>query len=240
MLLRLRNSVASMTAMSRAQERTANNLANAGTIGFKRNRAFVEVLNEHIDSDGGPHSNRAIHEYVDFSGGRMEHTGNRFDLAIDGEGFFVLSDAEGGQNRYTRAGRFSLDADGMLRSPTGLQVEGEDGPIQIPMDAGDVEVKSDGTIAVDGQQVGRVSVVTFEDLTVLERMSGSEFKVTEETEPVEAEVSLRQGYVELSNAEPLEAMTGMIKHLRVFEMQQRMLRSTDENLSQSIRQLGRF
>lgn len=239
MLLRLRNSVASMTAMSMAQERTANNLANAGTLGYKRERAFVEVLNEHIDTDGGPHSNRAVRQYVDFSQGPMEQTGNRFDLAIEGEGFFVLSEADSGDMSYTRAGRFRLDEAGMLVSPSGKHVEGEGGPIQIPLDARQVEFRSDGTLMIDGAQAGMLTMVKFDDPSVLTRQSGSEF-TADEVEPSETTALLRQGFVEKSNAEPIEAMTGMIKHLRLFEMQQRMLKGTDENLSQSVRSLGRF
>lgn len=239
MLLRLQNSVSAMTGMVREQERTANNLANAGTIGFKRDRAFQEVLSQHIDADGAPQSTRATRQYVDFGAGVMEKTGNRFDLAIEGEGFFVLSNEETGENRYTRAGRMNLDDEGLLRSPSGLVVEGEDGPIQIPLDAASVEIRADGFVEADGQNIGKIMLVTFEDLDKLERRSGVEFAAPD-MEPVESDARLKQGFVEKSNADPLEAMTGMIKHLRLFEMQQRLLRSTDENLSQSIRQIGRF
>ena len=169
----------------------------------------------------------------------MEQTGNTFDLALDGEGFFALSDPESGETRYTRAGRFSLDDEGMLRAASGLQVEGQDGPVQIPLDARNVEIKSDGTVAVDGAAIGKISVVTFEDLSVLQRQSGAEFTAGE-AEAIDAPAEVKQGYVESSNVAPIEAMTGMIKHLRIFEMQQRMLRSTDENLSQAVRSLGRF
>ena len=228
-----------MTGMVREQERTANNLANAGTVGFKQDRAFVEVLSEQIDADGAPRSSRETHQFVDFSQGVMEQTGNRFDMAIDGDGFFVLSNEETGEIRYSRAGRMNLDQDGMLRSASGLLVEGEDGPVQIPLDAGEVEIKSDGYVMADGQTIGKLSLVTFEDKSALERKSGVEFSAVD-MEPIESEGSIRQGYVEKSNADPLQSMTGMIEHLRLFEMQQRLLRSTDENLSQSVRQLARF
>ena len=239
MLLRLRNSVASMTGMTHAQERTANNLANAGTLGYKRERAFVEVLNEHIDVNGGPHSNRATHQYVDFEAGEMEQTGNRFDFALEGDGFFALTDQDSGETSYTRAGRFRLDDNGMLLSSSGKHVEGEGGPIQIPLEAKTVEFKADGTLMIDGVQAGKLSVVTFEDKSVLERRAAAEFS-SGENESIESTATVHQGFVEHSNAEPLEAMTGMIKHLRLFELQQRMLKGTDENLSQSIRSLGRF
>jgi flagellar basal-body rod protein FlgF len=239
MLLRLRNSVASMTGMSRAQERTANNLANAGTIGFKRERAFVEVLNEQIDTDGGPHSNRAIRQWIDFSTGQQEKTGNAFDLSLNGDGFFVLSDPESDELRYTRAGRMNLSEDGTLQSLSGMSLEGEGGPIQIPPGTGEVEVRPDGRVFADGNLIAQLSVVNFEDTSVLQRRGGAEFSAGD-AQSIESSATVRQGYVEHSNTEPLEAMTGMIEHLRLFEMQQRMLRSTDENLSQSIRSLGRF
>ncbi|MFT4606028.1 MAG: flagellar basal-body rod protein FlgF [Rhodothermales bacterium] len=228
-----------MTGMTHAQERTANNLANAGTLGYKRERAFVEVLNEQLDVNGGPHSNRAIHQFVDFEAGEMEQTGNTFDFALAGDGFFALTDQESGETTYTRAGRFRLDDDGMMLSSSGKNVEGEGGPIQIPAGAKKVEFKADGTLLIDGVQAGKLSVVTFDDTSVLERRPAAEFSAGD-VESIESSAMVHQGFVEHSNAEPLEAMTSMIKHLRLFELQQRMLKGTDENLSQSIKSLGRF
>ncbi len=239
MLLRLKNGVEAMSGMVLAQERTAHNLANASTIGYKRDRAFVEILEGRIDPNGGVRSTRVTHSYTDFRPGTLEKTGNPFDLALEGDGFFVLSNEETAETRYTRAGRLSLDADGMLRSSSGLNVEGDAGPIQIPLDAAKIEISADGTIRADGQLVGSVRMVSFEDPSLLTRVSGTEF-ISEEADALEASSSLLQGFVEHSNVNPLQAMTGMIESLRLFEMQQRLLKSADENMSQSIRSLGRF
>lgn len=238
MLLRLRNNVAAMTAMIREQDRTAHNMANADTVGFKRDRTFTEVLRHRMEADGSVQSERVTRQWVDLSQGTLDQTGNPLDVAIQGEGFFVVSDEEGTQ-RFTRAGRFQVDNEGMLRTPQGLAVEGAGGPIQIPSEATSVEIARDGTIKADGRRIGQFQIVNFEDPSQLTRLDGSTFEAGD-AEPIEHTAEIHQGFVESSNVDPMKEMTGMIEQLRTFEMQQRMLRSADENLSSAVRRLGRY
>lgn len=239
MLLRLQNSFASMTEQIRQQERTANNLANAGTVGYKRDRMFTEVLNEYLDAEEAPRSVRSSVQGADLTMGPLEQTGNPLDVALGDEGFFVTTDEATGAERYTRAGRFTLDAEGLLRTPDGLTVQGDGGPIEIPAGS-HVEIRRSGEIFADGQLVDRLRVVRFENPLALQRIDGAAFVAPGQApEDVEAPVVL-QGTVEGSNADPIREMTQMITHHRLFESQQKLLQSQDGVLSAVTRDLGKF
>lgn len=240
MLLRLQNAFRSMTSMIREQERIANNLANAGTIGYKQDRTFTETLDEYLDVQGGPQSNRSTEQWASLEHGAFEATGGRFDFAIESEGFFVLTDESTGTARYTRAGRFAPDDGGMLRDPNGHLVEGQGGPIQIPRDAETITVSSDGTVRADEQEVGQLRLVRFEDPMALERVDGASF-TAQDMEPMDVEdPSIRQGFIETSNVDPITEMTQMISRFRQFESQQKVLRTHDQILGHVTRELGKF
>lgn len=239
MLLRLQNPTASMVAMTRQQERIANNLANANTAGFKRDRVFVEALNEHIDAEGAPRSDRVPEQWADPAYGGFESTGNPLDVALQGEGYFVLTTAEG-EERYTRAGQFTLDNAGTLRTPDGLAVQGDGGPIQIDPDRGPVDITQDGQLLQQGQPIGQLRVVRFDNPLLLERREGATFAAPT-TLPIEMETpSILQGQIEASNVDPVKGMTDMITHHRLFETQQRMMSTTDQLLGRVSQNLGRF
>lgn len=240
MLLRLQNAFRSMTSMTREQERIANNLANANTIGFKHDRTFTTALDEYLDAEGGPQSVRETQQWASLEAGALESTGNPLDVAIGGEGFFVLSDDAAGATRYTRAGRFTADGQGMLRDPHGYQVEGDGGPIQLPRDVGEISIHDDGTIQADGQDIGRLQIVRFEDPRGLQRLEGAAFSA-EGLEPIRVEnPEVRQGFLESSNVDPLSEMSDMITHFRLFESQQKMLQTQDQILGHVTRELGKF
>ncbi len=240
MLLRLQNGLASMSSTIREQERIANNLANANTIGYKRHRTFTETLDEFIDIEGGPQSVRSNGEWAALDQGTLEATGNPLDVAIHGEGFFVLSEEESGAFSYSRAGRFALDADGMLRNPSGRLVEGDGGPIQLPVNVQSIEIAKDGSIQADGQTVGRLRLVRFEAPNDLRRVEDAAFDAAD-MEAIDVDnPSFVQGHVEGSNVNPISEMTDMISHFRLFESQQKMLQTTDQILGHVTRELGKF
>ena len=230
-----------MDAMRRQQERVANNLANANTTGYKRDRLFTAALNERLDAEGAPRSDRRFTQGSDFSTGALEETGNPLDMALGGEGFFVTQDAATGAARYTRAGHFVVGQDGTLRTPGGHAVQGQDGPIEIPMNAGGtVEVSRSGDISVAGRRVGALRVVRFENPQQLERVDQAAFLADGAApQDVEAPVVL-QGKLEMSNVDAVSEMTDMIEHFRLFESQQKVLRTTDSVLSRATQDLGQL
>ncbi len=240
MLLRLQNAYKSMAQMAQAQERTAQNLANANTAGFKRQRIFQEAFNARFDAEQAPRSDHRHVEFSDMAQGVLEQTGNPLDVALEGNGFFTLTDPDTGDPRYTRDGHFMLSADGTLVNKQGLEVEGDGGPIVIPPEAGEISIAQNGEISANGQVVGRLSIVEFEEPAKLIRLDGAAFAARDE-EPLQAEnTAVHQGFVEGSNINPVHEMTEMIETFRMFESQQRSIRTTDQLLSTMVRDLGRW
>lgn len=239
MLLRLRNSVAAMTEGIRHQERTANNLANANSVGYRRERIFAEAMNERLDAEQAPQSDRRLSRWADETQGALEHTGNPLDVALDGAGFFVMTDEATGEARYTRAGRFTLDDEGMLRDAAGRLVEGDAGPIELAEDGGAITISSDGEIRVGDTVAGQLRVVRFGEDAELTRAEGSLFRTEAEPETLETPV-VRQGYVEASNVDVIREMTDMINHFRTFESHQKVIQTLDQVLGKTSSDLGRF
>ena len=240
MLLRLENSYNSMAANMRHLERIANNLANANTVGYRQDRMFTEVLNEEIDAEGAPLSTRRMNQWVDHRTGSMESTGNPLDIALDGEGFFVVSNPETGATEYTRAGRFMVSEDGTLQTPKGLIVEGTSGPIDFPPDGGDIQIRKNGDVMIDERLLGTIRVVQFEDPSQLERIDNASFLAGDQFPQDIEEPSIVQGQVEMSNVNALVAMTDLIENSRLFESQQRAMRTIDLYLQRATRELARF
>jgi flagellar basal-body rod protein FlgF/flagellar basal-body rod protein FlgG len=241
MLLRLENAAASMSEMQRHQERVANNLANADTVGYKRDRLFTTALNERMDVEGAPRSDRRFEQGHDASPGSFEETGNPLDVALEQGGFFVTQNEVTGAQRFTKAGHFVVDDEGTLRTTGGLQVMGDGGPIQLPVDSGGaVEISKSGVIRVGEQRVGTLRVVEFENPQQLRRAEGAAF-AADGADPTEVETpTVLQGFVETSNVNPIAEMTDMIEHFRRFESQQKALRSADSMLQRATRDLGQL
>jgi len=239
MLHRLRNAVASMGELALRQDRVANNLANANTVGFQRDRAFAQALDERLDHEGTAQSTRVAGQWADQTGGSLQETGGPLHLALEGEGFFAVQDASG-QTRYTRAGEFVLDADGTVRSPGGLALLRDDGvPLTLPPSGGEIAVTTGGEVSVGGVAVGRVSVVQPIDPRALVRLDGATYaSAGVAVEPAEARV--RQGFLESSNVDAVREMTDLIAHVRLFESQQKALQTTDDVLGAVARSLGSF
>ncbi len=240
MLLRLQNSLSAMNSGIREQERIANNLANSNTVGYKRHRTFTETLEEFVDYEGAPRSTRVQEDWAALDQGVFESTGNPLDVALSGEGFFVFSDAESGMQRYSRGGRFALDAGGVLRSPSGHVVQGTEGPIRIPGNPERIDIGKDGSVRADDQMIGRLRVVRFPNPEALQRVDSAGFDAAG-MQPIDVqETDVLQGHVETSNVNPLLEMTDLISHFRLFESQQKMLTTADQILASVTRELGKF
>jgi flagellar basal-body rod protein FlgF/flagellar basal-body rod protein FlgG len=241
MLLRLENAAAAMNALRRNQERVANNLANANTTGYKRDRFFTEALNERLDAQGAPRSDRRVRQANDMSAGALKDTGNPFDVALGGDGFFVTRPEGGNARHYTRAGHFVVGSEGTLRTPGGKAVLGEGGAIQVPVEAeGKVNIAKDGTITMGDTQVGRLRVVQFNNPEQMERTQGAAFVANGATPETMEDPTVLQGKVETSNVSPIAEMTDMIETSRHYDAQQKAIRTTNEVLSRATQDLGRL
>jgi flagellar basal-body rod protein FlgF len=217
---------------------TSNNLANAQTPGF---REMVTSFRA-VPLDGEQADSRAF--VVDstptaiFNPGAIEKTDNPNDFAIDGDGFFAVRRKDGSE-AYTRAGRFFRDEEGVLKLGKDITVMGEDGPISIPAGA-EVEVGRDGAILVrEGgerqyNQIARFKLVN-PNVRELKRADDGFFELPINQPPaaLDEAVKVIQGAYESSNVNPATAMVQMINQTRMFDLNMRMLQTSDQNARQA-------
>lgn len=246
MIERLQQSMQAMELLSRAQEVVANNLANINTPGYKADKLFYHAFTEMVN--GKPVEETQAYQTVDMDQGRLESTGNPYDFAIQGKGFFQVE--QNGQLLLTRNGRFHVDSSGYLRDEHNGYVMGDSGAIQIPSlsqtgsgNNGDnkPEVAKDGTIRMNDEIIGKLSLVQVTDTSQLQRMAGTYFK-PESKGLIEPDTSsqVNQGYYEQGNVNVLSEMVSMTKNFQLFESQQRAIRATDQSLSETTTKLGNF
>ena len=221
----------------------ANNIANADTTGFKVEQLLLgeEVGERARNAFVRPGVSFVLDNGVgrDFGQGALEQTGRALDFAIEGEGaFFALKDGTG--DAYTRDGAFTLDPEGRLTTQAGAAVQGDGGDIILDPALGQVAVAADGTISQNGQPVGRLSVVRFDTLAVLEKGGDGLYRNASNATPVAAnDVQIRQAMLEGSNVNPILEITNLIEIQRAYESVTRMIENTNDLSRRAVERLGR-
>lgn len=229
----------------------ANNIANANTPAFK-SEALLFATYLHRSLKGMELS--FVHEaglFRDTSEGSFTGTDNDFDVAIHGDGYFVVETPTA--TRYTRNGSFTLDASGKIVTHGGYAVLGDNNrPIFIPEDATKVEIAEDGTISVErlGTDrgplneeglIGKLQIVRFENQQELRKLGNGLYGTEQVPERVTdvREASIRQGMIEESNVQPILEMTKMIHTHRAYQSAQRLLNSEHQMEMAAIDKLTR-
>ena len=205
-----------------------------------RSKAEGVTFSEYVRTLGGDHSSLSMAaarvRETDMAQGGLERTGGPFDLAIEGDGFFLVETADG--ERLTRAGRFTPNAEGELVTMDGRRVLDAGGaPVFVPQGAGQVAIGSDGTISVDGNPVGQVGLVVPADPLRVTREGGTLFRAEGGTLPAEGGRVL-QGFLEQSNVNPIVQIGRMIEVQRAYELGQSFLEAEDERIRGAIRTVG--
>lgn len=226
--------------LARALETTANNIANQTTAGFKADHvAFREYL-ARIDGEaaGDPMVSLVFDpdSYVDFSAGGQEPTYSPLDFAIDGDGFFGVETDAG--LRYTRDGRFTLNAFGELVTRGGARILDAGGaPILIDAEAGPILLTPDGVLQQREAPIATLGVFRFADTSSLQKRGDNLFAAT--SEPVAAQAPrVRQGFIETSNVAPIAAVTDMIEILRAYEQAAQVVQTSDELAREAVQTLS--
>jgi len=240
MIKGLYRSASGMLPQIKKQEAVANNIANAGTAGFKKDVMFSRELSK-AERKITPRTNdwqttldSRIH--VDYSLGVFDKTDNPLDLAIEGDGFFTLESADG-TTALTRSGAFVVDPDGYLSLSGGFRLTGDGGPIQVG--SGKLSVGQNGEVQVNGLTVGRVTVKAVADVDSLERLGGSLFAVPEGEELIDPiSATIRQGYRETSNVDVIQEMVDMMVAFRTYESNARALQTQDASLNHLFQRVG--
>ena len=198
-----------------------NNIANASTIGFKRqiNKFTRAVKAQQGNVPGGPDKEIDLTSVVDFSQGGVLKTGRPLDFAIMGKGFFVIESPDG--TLYTRKGVFLTNTNGQLVDSEGQLVMGKSGPITIPpnVSTNELSVSCEGSISANGVLIDKFKLVDFkEDENKLQPSGLSCYTGPKGLKPEPAQnVMVRQGYQEASNVRIIDEMVDMIMVTRLYE-----------------------
>ena len=262
----LHSAASGMTANTFSIDTIANNLANAGTTAFKRSRAnFEDLYYEHLKLPGGQDANgnltptgisvglgtRIGGTQVDYRSGSLLETGNPLDLAIVGDGFFQVDDPDRG-TLYTRAGTFTVNDSGQLvmaSADIGRLVLPN---ISIPVDATEVSVSGGGVVSylapgsTEIQQAGTLTISRFANQQGLLQLGENLYAETNASGTAvegipgsDGRGTLRQGFLEQSNVEPVRELVDLIKTQRNFELNSQVVQASDQML-QLVANLRRF
>ncbi len=240
-----------MRAQQMRIDNIANNLSNVSTTGYKKAREAFEdliyqtvpvgsttLLNQRPMSLEMGTGTRLVAIQRDFTTGDLTYSGNQYDIAIGGRGFFVVQDANGNQ-RFTRDGRFQRNVNGELVTAAGMSLSPN---IQIPEDALRTVINEDGTVQVEYEDdtalvtVGQIQLVDFQNPTGLRAAGGNVYIATPESgqpqfmDPSQGFVNLQQAFLESSNVDVAEELINMIVAQRSFEMSSKVIETSDQML----------
>lgn len=228
-----------------------NNLANADTTAYKKegatSQAFDSLYAIKINDESVYNIPQGIgyltlgvkigETYTDYTDGSLRETGNTYDLALSGNGFFAVSyaDSSGEESvKYTRDGNFTVNSDGILMTTDGdFILDDAGGIITIPQGT-TVTVDETGTIYADNTEVAKLQIVDFEDYNYLEKFGENLYTAVDGATQMESTAQVNQGYLELSNVNVVKEMVDMITVSRDYESNQKVLQAIDSTLEKAV------
>ncbi|MGE3067437.1 MAG: flagellar basal-body rod protein FlgG [Hyphomicrobiaceae bacterium] len=242
-----------MNAQQLNVEVIANNIANINTTGFKRARAeFTDLLYQAERTAGAPSrgNQNAVPEGAQVGlgvrttairnlhvQGSMTNTTNKFDLALNGRGWFQITGSNGEQF-YTRAGAFNKNATGQVVTADGYLIQPQ---ITVPQNASDFIVNETGQVFIrvgdagDLQQIGQLTLANFTNEVGLEPLGGNLYRETLASGPPvvgtpgdPSFATIQQGYLENSNVDPVKEITELISAQRAYEMNSKVIQAADD------------
>lgn len=219
--------------LMREMRMIANNIANQATTGYRQQGVIFSEYVRRTDEAGSVSMSAAQVRDSSFAQGGLTRTGGQLDLAIEGEGFFLVQTPQG--ERLTRNGAFATSSAGDLVTQDGHPVLDAGGaPVFIPPDATDLAIAQDGTVSNNGAPIGQVGIVSPLDRGAMIREGGVLFRAEQGYEPAQAP-RVMQGFVENSNADPILQIARMIEVQRAYEMGQNFLQREDDRLRGAIK-----
>ena len=254
-----------MITESKRTDTLANNLANANTTGFKRDEAIsrefepmlIKRINDginkndvtsfkqfHVGDQYPVVGTLGLGSYIDeiateHSQGAFETTGNPLDLAISGNGYFAIQTENG--VRYTRDGNFYKSANGQIQTVNGQMVLGRNGRgITIPQDTVSIMVGTQGEIYADGQQIGQLQFVQFDNRRAVLKQGNNLYYPQEGAQPQPATGEIQQGLLERSNTNVVSEMVELINNYRLYEAGSKAVTTQDAMLDKSVNDVGRL
>lgn len=235
-----------------------NNLANASTVGYKKegstSQSFNDVLTVKIkDQSVGMRNVQKIgiknpgvkigENYTDYTQGSFRITDNTYDLALAGDGFFAIeftNKAGETDTKYTRAGQFTLNKDGYLVTEEGdyvLDTQNRRIRLNTLLDS---KITDDGTIYQNDQAVARIQVTDFEDYDYLEKYGETYYQPIEGAKTTTSDAQVKSGYLEMANVQIVSEMVNLISITRAYESNQKVVQTIDGTLDVAANQIGKL
>ena len=222
--------------LSAEMDLVANNIANLDTSGFRREGvAFTEFV---LSAEGGERVSMAdlAARYASELPGGLAMTGGIFDVAIEGDGYFLIDTGE--TLLLTRSGAFQVSQNGVLTTPSGDEVlDVGQAPIPIPPDASDVVIGKDGTLSINGEPVAQLAVVNA-PRELISRFGDTAFEVQDDAFEQVVNPRIQQGALELSNVNAVTELARMIEVTRAYETAQSLVQDEDDRIRNAIQTLG--
>ncbi len=235
----------------------SNNMANSTTVGYKKegvtSQSFDEMLTIKIRDESANWKKQVIGDmslgvkvgevYTDHTQGAVRETGNTYDMALDGPGFFTVAVTDNAGNvhtRYTRDGNFHMRADGMITDEDGNRLQADNGDLIVDVNTHDVVITSDGGVYEDGVLTNTLQIADFEDYDYLKKFGDTYY------EPVDGAASknftgfVRQGFIEQSNVNVVKEMVDMIAITRAYESNQKVIQTMDKTLELATTSVGKI
>ncbi len=250
MLYGLYVSAAGAMANSYRQEVATNNLANVNTVGFKSDLALLTARRTEASQSGQQHSTAALLEGIGggtyalpnrvlYNQGPLSQTDRKFDLALNGEGFFQVQ--KNNQTYYTRDGRFGTNPQNQLVTATGQNpvLDNQGRPIVIdPATA--VDINAAGLVSQNGEIIGQLGIVDFEDKAVLRKQGENLFFTDDIAGRLPSSAMVSQGYIEESDVNAIDQQVKLMKYLQLFQMNTAMLKIQDRTLELAVSQIAKI
>lgn len=235
----------------------ADNLANVSTTGFKRTLLQVSAGDsmelQRMQTDPGSGDGKIIGGHsvsvpigrlglgsqvyatpTNFDQGALLQTGNPFNVAVQGNGFFTIQTPEG--IRYTRDGSFVRDARGLLMTQDGNLVLGNSGAVALQQ--GDVKIGADGSVSVNGSLVDKLRLTKFGKISNLAKQGQNLFADTGAKPSIDTTSTVTQGSLEQSNSNVVRSMVDLITAQRWFEANQKVIQTEAQATTQAISSVG--
>jgi len=230
-----------LTALRRL-EVVSNNLANASTPGFKADQLQFESVLASAQQSGAQQAGgetpvlASERFYTDFAPGNLQRSDNVFDVALDGEGFFVVNTPDG--PAYTRQGNFHRGPGGKLVTADGYEVQGQGGSVNVS--GKQVLIDNKGVVNVDGNAVGTLATVDFPKPYQLTKVGSGLFRPADPQAATSAATAqVKQGFLEGSNVKVMVEMSRMIEANRYFELCTKAVKNYDDLATKAVNDLGK-
>ena len=230
--------MSSQIALEKRMTTIADNVANAGTIGFRATNVKFENVIAGIGDKSVAFASAGA-TYLSTASGGLKQTGNPFDFAVQGDAWFGISTPAG--TVLTRDGRFTMQDTGQLVTLEGHPVLDAGGaPIQLNPTAGEPTVGKDGSLSQGGARAGAIGLFEYQPGKNVQRYGNSGIVPAKPPEPAvdRSNVGIVQGYLEESNVNPVQEMTRLIMVQRAFENAAALMRDSEGSMTDAIKTLG--